>query len=132
MNQWLEIFFLENLTTIIKLSNILKNEKSPYLQQHKDNPVDWFPWNKETLDKAKKEKKPIFLSVGYASCHWCHVMAHESFENEETAKLMNEKFINIVWKVREPKPIGKGKITVEKSIDIDYNQIKEAKVKVKF
>ena len=57
MSQWLGIFFQENLTTIIKLSNILKNEKSPYLQQHKDNPVDWFPWNKETLDKAKKEKK---------------------------------------------------------------------------
>ena len=64
MNQWLGIFFQENLITITKLANILKNEKSPYLQQHKDNPVDWFPWNKETLDKAKKEKKPIFLSVG--------------------------------------------------------------------
>ena len=107
MSQWLGIFFQENLTTIIKLSNILKNEKSPYLQQHKDNPVDWFPWNKETLDKAKKEKKPIFLSVGYASCHWCHVMAHESFENEETAKLMNEKFINI-------------KVDREERPDLDY------------
>ncbi len=107
MSQWLGIFFLENLTTITKLSNILKNEKSPYLQQHKDNPVDWFPWNKETLEKAKKEKKPIFLSVGYASCHWCHVMAHESFENEETAKLMNEKFINI-------------KVDREERPDLDY------------
>jgi len=77
------------------LSNKLKNEKSPYLKQHENNPVDWFPWNKETLLKAKKEKKPIFLSVGYASCHWCHVMAHESFENNDTAKIMNEKFINI-------------------------------------
>ena len=95
MSQWLEIFFRENLSIITKLSNILKNEKSPYLQQHKDNPVDWFPWNKETLEKAKKEKKPIFLSVGYASCHWCHVMAHESFEDDETAKIMNglQKFI---------------------------------------
>ncbi len=77
------------------MSNQLKNEKSPYLKQHENNPVDWLPWNKETLEKAKNNKKPIFLSVGYASCHWCHVMAHESFENVETAKIMNEKFINI-------------------------------------
>ena len=77
------------------MENVLKNERSPYLRQHKDNPVDWLSWNKESLEKAKKEKKPIFLSVGYASCHWCHVMAHESFENNETAKIMNAKFINI-------------------------------------
>ena len=77
------------------MENVLKNEKSPYLRQHKDNPVNWLAWNKENLEKAKLEKKPIFLSVGYASCHWCHVMAHESFENQETANLMNEKFINI-------------------------------------
>ncbi len=77
------------------MANLLKNEKSPYLKQHENNPVEWFPWNKESLTKAKNEKKPIFLSVGYASCHWCHVMAHESFENPETAKIMNEKFINI-------------------------------------
>ena len=77
------------------MPNQLKNEKSPYLKQHENNPVNWLPWNKNTLEKAKKEKKPIFLSVGYASCHWCHVMAHESFENSETAKIMNEKFINI-------------------------------------
>ena len=77
------------------MPNELKKEKSPYLKQHENNPVDWLPWKKETLEKAKKEKKPIFLSVGYASCHWCHVMAHESFENNETAKIMNEKFINI-------------------------------------
>jgi len=77
------------------LPNELKNEKSPYLKQHENNPVDWLPWKKNTLDKAKKERKPIFLSVGYASCHWCHVMAHESFENNDTAKIMNEKFINI-------------------------------------
>ena len=75
--------------------NQLKHEKSPYLKQHEKNPVNWLAWNKETLAIAKKEKKPIFLSVGYASCHWCHVMAHESFENELTAKVMNEKFINI-------------------------------------
>ena len=77
------------------MSNKLKNEKSPYLKQHENNPVDWMPWNKETLTKAKREKKPIFLSVGYASCHWCHVMAHESFENNETANIMNKNFINI-------------------------------------
>ena len=77
------------------MSNQLKNEKSPYLKQHENNPVNWLPWSKETILKAKSEKKPIFLSVGYASCHWCHVMAHESFENSETAKIMNEKFINI-------------------------------------
>ena len=77
------------------MTNKLKEEKSPYLKQHKDNPVNWFAWNKESLEQAKKEKKPIFLSVGYASCHWCHVMAHESFENNETAKIMNTNFINI-------------------------------------
>ena len=77
------------------MTNHLKNEKSPYLKQHENNPVNWLAWNKKTLEKAKLEKKPIFLSVGYASCHWCHVMAHESFENENTAKIMNEKFINI-------------------------------------
>ena len=77
------------------MTNKLKEEKSPYLKQHKDNPVNWFAWNKESLEQAKKAKKPIFLSVGYASCHWCHVMAHESFEDDETAKIMNEFFINI-------------------------------------
>ena len=87
--------------------NQLKNEKSPYLKQHEDNPVDWYAWNKATLQKAKDQKKPIFLSVGYASCHWCHVMAHESFENQETAKLMNEKFINI-------------KVDREERPDLDY------------
>ncbi len=77
------------------MENQLKNEQSPYLKQHKDNPVNWLSWKKENLVKAKNEKKPIFLSIGYASCHWCHVMAHESFENIETAKIMNKRFINI-------------------------------------
>jgi len=77
------------------MSNRLANEVSPYLLQHADNPVDWFPWGKESLEKAKKENKPIFLSIGYAACHWCHVMAHESFEDPETAVLMNERFVNI-------------------------------------
>jgi uncharacterized protein YyaL (SSP411 family) len=75
--------------------NQLQNETSPYLLQHKDNPVNWYPWGKAAISKAKKEDKPILLSIGYSTCHWCHVMAHESFENKEIAKLMNENFINI-------------------------------------
>jgi len=75
--------------------NDLTNDLSPYLKQHKDNPVNWQTWSEETLDFAKKKSKPILLSIGYASCHWCHVMAHESFEDKETAKLMNELFVNI-------------------------------------
>jgi len=89
------------------MTNRLASEKSPYLKQHENNPVDWYPWKSETLKLAKDEKKPIFLSVGYASCHWCHVMAHESFEDEETAKIMNEKFINI-------------KVDREERPDLDY------------
>jgi len=77
------------------LENLLKNERSPYLKQHENNPVHWYPWGTKALKKAKELKKPIFLSVGYASCHWCHVMAHESFEDKNTAAVMNEKFINI-------------------------------------
>ena len=72
------------------MSNQLKNERSPYLKQHEDNPVEWFAWNKISLEKAKRDRKPIFLSVGYSSCHWCHVMAHESFENIETAKIIDD------------------------------------------
>ena len=78
-----------------KHSNRLINETSPYLLQHADNPVDWYPWGPEAFEKAKKEDKPIFLSIGYSTCHWCHVMEHESFENERTAKIMNEHFISI-------------------------------------
>jgi len=75
--------------------NILASDPSPYLQQHKDNPVNWQVWSKDILETAKKNKKPILLSIGYASCHWCHVMAHESFEDKETADLMNKYFVNI-------------------------------------
>ena len=75
--------------------NILSNSLSPYLQQHKDNPVHWQTWSEETLNFAKKNKKPILLSIGYASCHWCHVMAHESFQDNDTAKTMNQLFVNI-------------------------------------
>ena len=77
------------------MPNRLANETSPYLLQHAENPVDWHPWGPEALDKAKRGDKPILLSIGYAACHWCHVMAHESFEDEETARLMNENFVNI-------------------------------------
>ena len=87
--------------------NNLSEDPSPYLQQHKKNPVNWQVWSKEVLEVAKKKKFPILLSVGYASCHWCHVMAHESFEDEETAKLMNKYFLNI-------------KVDREERPDIDY------------
>ena len=76
-------------------TNKLINEKSPYLLQHAHNPVDWYPWGEEAFTKAKLENKPIFLSIGYSTCHWCHVMEHESFEDEEVAKLMNEVFVSI-------------------------------------
>jgi uncharacterized protein YyaL (SSP411 family) len=78
-----------------KYTNSLARETSPYLLQHAHNPVDWYAWNKAALAKAKREDKPIFLSIGYAACHWCHVMAHESFEDEITARFMNEHFVNI-------------------------------------
>jgi uncharacterized protein YyaL (SSP411 family) len=76
-------------------TNRLAQEKSPYLLQHAHNPVDWYPWGEDAFEKARRENKPIFLSVGYSTCHWCHVMAHESFENEEIAALMNREFVNI-------------------------------------
>jgi uncharacterized protein YyaL (SSP411 family) len=78
-----------------KHTNRLQEEKSPYLLQHAHNPVDWYPWSEAAFKKAKKEDKPIFLSIGYSTCHWCHVMAHESFENEQVATLMNDTFINV-------------------------------------
>src|SRR3954466_12430543 len=75
--------------------NRLAQETSPYLQQHAGNPVDWYPWGEEALARAREEDKPILLSIGYSACHWCHVMERESFENAETAKLMNESFVNV-------------------------------------
>jgi uncharacterized protein len=77
------------------MPNALAHEKSPYLRQHQMNPVQWLPWGDEVFTRAQREAKPILLSIGYAACHWCHVMAHESFEDEETAALMNEHFINV-------------------------------------
>ena len=75
--------------------NRLILEKSPYLLQHADDPVDWYPWGQEAFEKARRENKPIFLSIGYSTCHWCHVMERESFENPEVARLMNETFVSI-------------------------------------
>src|SRR6516165_3732722 len=75
--------------------NRLAGETSPYLLQHAANPVDWYPWGEEALAKSRSENKPIFLSIGYPACHWCHVMEHESFENLQIAALMNEHFVNI-------------------------------------
>ncbi len=80
---------------VFDLSNRLANETSPYLLQHKDNPVEWYPWCDEAFERAKKDDKPIFLSIGYSACHWCHVLAHESFEDHEIAELLNKYFISI-------------------------------------
>ncbi len=76
-------------------TNRLIDEKNPYLLQHAHNPVAWYPWGPEALAKARAEDKPIFLSIGYSTCHWCHVMAHESFENEDIATILNEHFVAI-------------------------------------
>ena len=85
----------QNTGTSHTFTNRLAQETSPYLLDHAHNPVDWYAWNDKALEKAKREDKPIFLSIGYAACHWCHVMAHESFEDEVTARFMNEHFVNI-------------------------------------
>ena len=75
--------------------NRLAGEKSPYLLQHASNPVDWYPWGDEAFEKALREEKPVFLSIGYSTCHWCHVMERESFEREDVARLLNEHFVSI-------------------------------------
>nr|MCU0267994.1 thioredoxin domain-containing protein [Acidimicrobiales bacterium] len=75
--------------------NRLADETSPYLRQHADNPVDWYPWGDEAFEQARDEDRPVLLSVGYSSCHWCHVMAHESFEDPTTAEVMNRLFVNV-------------------------------------
>ena len=77
------------------MPNRLAKETSPYLQQHADNPVDWYAWGPEALEESKRSNKPILLSIGYSACHWCHVMAHESFEDDEVARVMNDAFVNI-------------------------------------
>ncbi len=101
---WLGVFFVifclgvhvaTGDETANRVSNRLIYEQSPYLLQHAENPVDWYPWGEEAFQAAKKEDKPLFLSIGYATCHWCHVMAHESFEDEEVSRLLNEHYIAI-------------------------------------
>ena len=83
------------MTKKTRKQNKLHNSNSPYLLQHANNPVNWYPWSSEAFAVAEKVNKPIFLSIGYSTCHWCHVMAHESFENEEVAELLNKYFISI-------------------------------------
>ena len=87
--------------------NRLADQSSPYLRQHKDNPVHWYAWGPEAFEAAQRDNKPILLSIGYAACHWCHVMAHESFEDDAIARLMNDLFINI-------------KVDREERPDVDY------------
>src|SRR5215510_1641978 len=79
----------------VRAANHLAGQSSLYLQQHADNPIDWYPWGDEPLAKANREDKPIFLSIGYSACHWCHVMEREAFSDPETARLLNERFVSI-------------------------------------
>src|ERR1051325_9836216 len=97
-------------------SNRLAREKSPYLLQHATNPVDWYPWGKEAFNKARSENKPIFLSVGYSTCHWCHVMEHESFENKEIAAILNSHFLCIKVDREERPDVDKIYMTDRKSV----------------
>ena len=92
---FLSFVLKKNFLMIQFNKNNLSEDPSPYLKQHKNNPVNWQVWSRETLNFAKKNSKPILLSIGYSSCHWCHVMAHESFEDKETAEIMNKLFVNI-------------------------------------
>jgi len=103
---------VNNIETNETHYNRLKSEKSPYLLQHADNPVEWYPWGKEAFEKARKEEKPIFLSIGYSTCHWCHVMEHESFEDSKVAQLMNEVFVSIKVDREERPDIDKMYMTV--------------------
>src|SRR5215208_1851456 len=77
------------------MTNRLAKETSPYLLQHRENPVDWYPWGEEAIERARRDDRPIFLSIGYSACHWCHVMEHESFESEAIARVLNENFVAI-------------------------------------
>ena len=88
-------FLLATLLQAGNFTNTLIHQESPYLQQHAHNPIQWYAWGEEAFTKAKRENKPIFLSIGYSTCHWCHVMARESFQNEEMAKIFNEHYISI-------------------------------------
>ena len=97
-------------------SNRLIDEKSPYLIQHAGNPVDWYPWGEEAFDKARQEDRPVFLSIGYSTCHWCHVMAHESFEDEEVAQILNESYVAVKVDREEREDVDKIYISVCQSI----------------
>ena len=96
--------------------NRLINEASPYLLQHATNPIDWFPWGTEAFDKARREDKPVFLSIGYSTCHWCHVMEHESFSDPEIAELLNRNFISIKVDREERPDIDQVYMTVTQAI----------------
>src|SRR5579862_657670 len=85
----------DSVTADPRFTNHLAHETSPYLRQHAHNPVDWYPWGAEALEKARTLDRPIFLSIGYSACHWCHVMEKESFENPEVGKVLNEHFVSI-------------------------------------
>jgi len=102
----------KNESQLNRKFNKLIAEKSPYLLQHAENPVDWYPWGEEAFEKAEMEDKPIFLSVGYSTCHWCHVMAHESFEDPTVAKVMNDVFVSIKVDREERPDIDKIYMTV--------------------
>ncbi|MGN6185260.1 MAG: thioredoxin domain-containing protein, partial [Thermoanaerobaculia bacterium] len=99
--------------------NHLANSTSRYLQQHAKNPVDWYPWSTEAFERAKKENKPIFLSIGYSTCHWCHVMEGESFSDAEIAKLMNDAFISIKVDREERPDIDSVYLTVTRTLTGD-------------
>ena len=101
-NQRILIYYFFGMN--IQYTNRLINETSPYLLQHAHNPVDWYPWGDEALQKSIDENKPILVSIGYSACHWCHVMERESFENVETAEIMNKHFVNIKID-REERPV---------------------------
>src|SRR5699024_12813126 len=88
--------------------NQLVTEKSPYLLQHAHNPVNWYPWGDEAFEIAQKENKPIFLSIGYSTCHWCHVMARESFEDVDVAALLNDHYVSVKVDRSEERRVGKG------------------------
>ena len=92
---WTFVIWTSDLSSKACKLNRLANSLSPYLLQHKNNPVDWYPWGDEAFERAVREDKPIFLSVGYAACHWCHVMEHESFEDAAIADLLNQNFVSI-------------------------------------
>ena len=96
--------------------NRLVFEQSPYLRQHARNPVDWYPWGDEAFERARAENKPVFLSIGYSTCHWCHVMEHESFEDEQVAALLNEHFVCVKVDREERPDVDQAYMTVTQAM----------------